>query len=525
MPEVHGKGLGGTNIRDTYQQEIEAAQKQSEAATKVAQQMVAEKVTRESKAKSDIYGEVLGNMYDGDRDAIMQFRDHIRQEFLDGTYSSDPSMYQTRIANLNAMIENAENFYKTTYGDDSADGKGNTYRDIQIRHERGNSVEFWEVQGLEMKGDEWMEAQQRLQQLQGGMYRDLQFTPDGNVMARAINPETGEMGDLMGFENLPQREIGSQNFLPDTQVLTPATMMDLAGTADVQVRLKQLYAGLLEDSGEVMYNGKLTNVNDMDALQKMNYMSDLYFQDMVGRMTPDGTWKPAPNNSEARKFRRSLAKEMGLSGDEARAFIEGDVQSMMETNQGQANFNEAQRHWREVTRQSFVKPTTTTTGRGAKQPEPPDYIKNRYVVNLQDLSEEDRAFAGLMGPFDLEQINGDGLEKPIEIKASRAFEMEGVPTEKANYEIYGAAFHEGNFIARVQIPKVVVTTDPLSGSTEEKVEYVTRDVVVSPTSIGWRKEIYNNLLNNSSDLSMAMAGRYSNWASEAATEAGVPRPQ
>ena len=37
-------------------------------------------------------------------------------------------MYQTRIANLNGMIENAESFYKTTYGDDSADGTGNTYR-------------------------------------------------------------------------------------------------------------------------------------------------------------------------------------------------------------------------------------------------------------------------------------------------------------------------------------------------------------------------------------------------------------
>ena len=92
MPEVHGKGLGGTNIRDTYKKEVEEGQAASEAATKVAQKMVSEKINRESKAKQQIYGETLGNMYDGDREAITRFRDHIRQEFLDGTYSSDPSI-------------------------------------------------------------------------------------------------------------------------------------------------------------------------------------------------------------------------------------------------------------------------------------------------------------------------------------------------------------------------------------------------------------------------------------------------
>ena len=57
MPEVHGKGLGGTNIRDTYKKEVEEGQAASEAATKVAQKMVSEKINRESKAKQQIYGE------------------------------------------------------------------------------------------------------------------------------------------------------------------------------------------------------------------------------------------------------------------------------------------------------------------------------------------------------------------------------------------------------------------------------------------------------------------------------------
>lgn len=544
MPEVHGKGLGDGNIRDNYITEIETAKQQADLATKAAQKMVAEKIQRESNAKKEVYGQVLGNMYDGDRYAIQKFRDHIKAEFQAGVYSKDPSLYQTRVANLNAMIDNAENFYNTTYGTDSADGTGNTYRDIQIRHQQGNSVEFWEEQGLELQGDEWMEAQERLQQLQAGMYRDLQFSPDGSVMARSVNPETGEIGGLMGFEDLPQREIGSQNFQPDVQVLSPATLMDLSAQADVQTKLRQLYNGLLTEEGQVMYNGKMTSVKGMSALDKMNYMSDLYFQDMIGRVQADGTYKPAPNTAEARAFRRSIAKDLGLSGDELRSFVEGDINGLLESNTGTANLEEAKRHWREVTRQAFLKPTTTKTESGGTKIEEPDFIRDRYQFNLNQISEEDRLLAGIMGPFEGEEISGDGLEEPIEIKASRAFEEIGIPTEKANYQIYGAAFYsvpveklqnqagvsddqrteKAIFIARVQVPELVSTYD---GETEEatsEVKYVTKDVIVSSDSVGWRKEIYNNLLNNSSDLAMAMASRKANWAARVAEREGIPTP-
>ena len=118
--------------------------------------MVSDRIERESEAKKDIYGDSLGAMYDADRKVIEQYRNHIAQEFQDGVYANDPSMYNTRVKNLNAMIDQAESFYTETFGDDSADGTGNTYRDIQIRHERGNSVEHWAGQNLELKGDEWM---------------------------------------------------------------------------------------------------------------------------------------------------------------------------------------------------------------------------------------------------------------------------------------------------------------------------------------------------------------------------------
>ena len=129
-----------------------------------------------------------------------------------------------------------------------------------------------------------------------------------------------------------------------TRKFFPASMFDLAGEQDVQLRLRQLYQGLLEESGEVMYNGKLTNVNNMNALDKMNYMSDMYFDDNVMK---------GLNNSEARKFRRSLASELGLSKEQSQAFIEGDIEALTSTNGGQAALKEARRHWREVTRQGI----------------------------------------------------------------------------------------------------------------------------------------------------------------------------
>jgi hypothetical protein len=495
MPEVHGVGLNQPNILDTYKKQIQEAEIESQRATEVAQKMVAEKIQRESKAKQDIYGETLGNMYDGDRTAIEEFRNHIKKEFEAGVYSTDPSLYATRIKNLNAMIDNAESFYKTTYGDDSADGTGNTYRDIQIRNERGNSVEFWEDQGLELKGDEWAEAQKRYQELQRGMYRDLQFTPDGNVMARALNPDTGEMGELVSFENLPQREIGTQNYMPDTRVLSPESLMDLAGDGKVQQRLYQFQNGLLTEAGKVTYEGSLIDVKDMDELQKMNYMSDMYFDDNVTK---------GLNNSEARKFRRSLAKEVvpPLSDEELDVFVSGDLgalKQLMGHEEGStesrytAMMNEARRHWREVTRRAFIKdPKPRATGTG-KQPES-ELDLNRMVF--------DAGFDAMQPGSSARQVFGDTFQKPIEIKASTMLIEAGFDTEKDNYEIIGAAFDDktGEFIARIQVPVMKERFNESTEETETYTDYETKDIRFSRGASGLSKELYGAIMGPEGEM-------------------------
>ena len=88
-------------------------------------------------------------------------------------------------------------------------------------------------------------------------------------MAQAVNPETiGELGELRGFENLPQREIEVR-----TSCLTPESFplpacLTWRETQDVQIRLRQLYSGLLEESVEVMYEGQLVDVKNMELSRR-----------------------------------------------------------------------------------------------------------------------------------------------------------------------------------------------------------------------------------------------------------------
>ena len=162
-----------------------------------------------------------------------------------------------------------------------------------------------------------------------------------------------------------------------------------------------------------MYNGKMTSVKGMSALDKMNYMSTSFPEDMIGRVQADGTYKPAPNTADARAFRRSIAKDLGLSGEELRSFVEGDINSpfLSQTQGLQPLKRLPSRHWREVTRQAFLKPTTTTTEGGGTKIEEPDFVRDRYQFNLNQISEEDRLLAGIMGPLEGEEIKGDGTLK------------------------------------------------------------------------------------------------------------------
>ena len=174
-------------------------------------------------------------------------------------------------------------------------------------------------------------------------------------------------------------------------------------------------------------------------------MSDMYFDDNVMK---------GLNNTEARKFRRSLANELGLSEEQKDAFIKGILSLSPPLTEAQQPSMRLAGIGERLLVSRLSSPQTTSRGSGSgKQPKPLSLSRTDTWLTFKNLSEEDKYFAGIMGPYNFKQISGDGLEEPIEIEASTAFQMQGIPTEKANYKIFGAAFHEGNFIARVQIPK------------------------------------------------------------------------
>ena len=333
-----------------------------------------------------------------------------------------------------------------------------------------------------------MEAQQRLQELQGGMYRDLQFTPDGNVMARAVNAETGEAGDLMGFENLPQRQIGSQNFMPDTRVASPMTLIDLAGQADVQTRLHQLQTGLLTEAGQVtMTDGTMVNVEDMDELQKMNYMSDKYYDDYV---------RGSVNTATSRQFRRSIISGYDgvLTNEQKDAFITGGVEALSET-MGDAEFaaftTNSRKEWREVTRQAFLKePEVRRPGGGGTKVQKPQYLEDGYVFTT--------AHSDPNGGGTTTEIRGDRLEEPIIVKSSQVMRETGINTERDEYRIMGATIdpRTGDYIVRIEIPVFEETVDMFTGKVETRETYEPRDIITHRNAKGLAMEVFGNITNS-----------------------------
>jgi len=502
MPEVHGKGLGGSKITETYKEQIAAGQQQNALNLKVAQKMVSDRIERESAAKKDIYGDSLGAMYDADRKVIEEYRNHIAKEFQAGVYANDPSMYSTRVKNLNAMIDQAESFYTETFGDDSADGTGNTYRDIQIRHERGNSVEHWAGQNLELKGDEWMMAQKRLNELQKGTFRDVQFMPDGTVKARSFNPETGETGDLVDFNALDHRQIGALNFMPDLREASSQTLMDLAGTPDVQRRLHQLQTGLLTQDGEVtMTDGTKMNVKDMDELEKMTYLSDKYYDDYV---------RGGVKTVAARNFRRGLINGLELEEDYKDAFVEGGMEALgeiMPEGEFESFKTNTRENWREVTRTSFIKKAEgdkTGTGRGSGKTEKKGYKTDHIQFGLGDNVPGRVRLTDV--PF-TDSVGGEVFEEPIEVEASTALKQAlserlvdvGYDTEKDNYRVIGATVdpQTGLYIARIQIPVKVENFNPETEEYTEGTDYVSVDISFNDESTDILERELNGIISNS----------------------------
>ena len=110
--------------------------------------------------------------------------------------------------------------------------------------------------------------------------------------------------------SMPLWELGSNLFQPDLKVLSPLSLYDLGGSQEVQTRLTQIENGLRNNVGSVNYtenygeDSESVEVAMMTPLQKQNYISDTYFDDMTMSSVHKDT-------SGARSFRRVFGSRNG----------------------------------------------------------------------------------------------------------------------------------------------------------------------------------------------------------------------
>ena len=228
----YGNAAGGTAL-DTYKDEIAQSEKDLAAVATAAKMSVLQKQEKDRVNATAVYGQALGNMYEGDRAAVEMMRDHVRNQFESGGYQKDPESYAKAVAQLNNMSTKFSSFHTETYGTGSANGQGTTYMDMQFNQSRGVENPY-EAEGMKYnpENDPFDQAQSTLEFMNRGGYapNSLRVNEDGIMMARAITySRDGNhiIGEEMPLDQLPHRQAGAQAFMPDL-VENNQSMHDLA---------------------------------------------------------------------------------------------------------------------------------------------------------------------------------------------------------------------------------------------------------------------------------------------------------
>lgn len=217
---IPGAGQPG-GVLNTYQQEIADAQKEQEEIAAAAKMQVLGKRQKQAANSLEVYGTTLGRMYDGDRAAVEFMRKHIEEKFNSGGYENNPSEYARAISQLENLSTNLSTFYTTSYGDDSADGKGTTYKDMMYNQSKGVSNPF-EADGMMYNPDvdPFDQAEKTLTYLNNGGYapNSLRVNDEGILVATEViyKPDGSFVtGEEVPFDQLKHRELGNQSFMPD----------------------------------------------------------------------------------------------------------------------------------------------------------------------------------------------------------------------------------------------------------------------------------------------------------------------
>ena len=321
------------------------------------------KAARDERQKQNeqLYGAKLGKVYDGHREAISFYRDHLAQKWKSGGYYDNPEGFSQDLAKLNAYIDTAENYYIQSYGDTNATGTGFTMQDSMQRATNGNSREFYEENGFALMDedgnpiDEFDWAQERLDYVnEGGFFTTKMRINENGELVSAMKIDTGERdengmpiyqeGEEMDIFQMPHVMDGARTFQPDMTTIASQTLFDLADGDEYQNQAERLQDMLINAApeSEIQFfdpyndeaeNGYVTKkVGDLSELEQQQYISDEYWD----------------NNITTQKFRRVVVDDIfpDLSKEQRQQFIEnGEYEGMNEL-----AMEDARRKWRETSR-------------------------------------------------------------------------------------------------------------------------------------------------------------------------------
>lgn len=457
----YDKGSQAREVQNAFDKKIQASRQEQASLQKLGLDIATSRYMAAAKAKQEIYGGELGNMSDAQREDITKLRNQIREKYNNGDFARNPYMYGTMLKGLNDQIARSSQLHKDAI---SGDGE-NTYNSQMDLINKGEYHDFYDKKGYDVvSADPAAEQQDNYNKYNNNaFYSNTRFDENGVIVAEQTNPETGEVMGTKDVASMPLWELGSNLFQPDLKVLSPLSLYDLGGSQEVQTRLTQIESGLRNNVGSVNYtegygeDPQSIEVAMMTPLQKQNYISDTYFDDMTMSSVHKDT-------SGARSFRRSLAHEMGIdaSTPEFQLFVEGRYDELSETSLGENLMRNARNKWREVTRMLPASKVANTTNKtvagdsrtmvlGALQdPSNPEQIENALNVQAGVLPY------GNMTGYSF--VNKDNQPDPIEFEGS-AFDGGEYNVSALFYEVDESSYVEGSdqipgrLMARVVIPE------------------------------------------------------------------------
>tara|TARA_Y100000401_G_scaffold89382_1_gene74913 strand:- start:5376 stop:8612 length:3237 start_codon:yes stop_codon:yes gene_type:complete len=278
-------GTGG--ILSNYQQEIADSQKDLESMVVAAKQQVLAKQQRDNDAAKAVYGTTLGEMYNGDREAVQVYRDYIYNNYQSGAYTNNPVQYQKDVAQLNNLITSFTNFYTETYGTNAADGTGTTYRDMVYNQTQGIENPF-EAQGMKYDPniDPFDQAQKTLAFRQMGGYapNSVRVNEDGVLVARSLTyKDNGRhvVGPEVPITEMQDRQAGNQTFMP-ALVEDTTTIFDYIknNKQDIQIMQSRTNFTVEESSAEYFDNEILNNTKFQRDMIKANASANITNEDI-----------------------------------------------------------------------------------------------------------------------------------------------------------------------------------------------------------------------------------------------------